>query len=178
MVGRTDEAPRRPAVVCGVDGSAQSAAAVAVAARLAGRLGARLVLAHVIDTRGVGGVRTLGGGDAVPPQLGLPTGERVLAAEALLAHMADVAGVEGAERRVVTGFAADRLADLADEEGAELIVVGSRGRGPLKAAFLGSVSSSLMGVARCPVIVVPPGATEAHVESHGPGSASASSRAA
>jgi nucleotide-binding universal stress UspA family protein len=61
----------------------------------------------------------------------------------------------------VAGFAADRLADLADEEEAEVIVVGCRGRGALKAAFLGSVSASLIGVARCPVMVVPAGANEA-----------------
>jgi nucleotide-binding universal stress UspA family protein len=117
---------------------------------------------------------TFGGGGAVTRQLVLPTGEHVRAAEALVAQMADVAGVEGTECRVVSGFAADRLADLADEEAAEMIVVGSRGRGPLKAAFLGSVSSGLMGVARCPVMVVPPGATEGYVSSHCPGSASAS----
>ena len=56
------------------------------------------------------------------------------------------------------GFPADRLADLADEEAAELVVVGSRGGGPLKAAFLGSVSTDLIAVARCPVLVVPPAA--------------------
>jgi nucleotide-binding universal stress UspA family protein len=55
------------------------------------------------------------------------------------------------------GLPAERLADLADDEDAELIVVGSRGRGRFKASFLGSVSNSLVGVARCPVLVVPPG---------------------
>ena len=43
------------------------------------------------------------------------------------------------------------------QQDAEMIVVGSRGRGAFKAAFLGSVSTSLIGVARCPVLVVPPG---------------------
>jgi nucleotide-binding universal stress UspA family protein len=67
-------------------------------------------------------------------------------------------GLEEADRRVIVGHAAEGLADLADEEGAEMIVVGSRGRGAFKAAFLGSVSTNLIGVARCPVLVVPPGA--------------------
>jgi nucleotide-binding universal stress UspA family protein len=66
-------------------------------------------------------------------------------------------GIEHVERRVVVGYAVERLADLADEESAEVIVVGSRGRGAFDAAFLGSVSTSLIGVARCPVLVVPPG---------------------
>jgi nucleotide-binding universal stress UspA family protein len=38
-----------------------------------------------------------------------------------------------------------------------LIVVGSRGRGAFKAAYLGSVSTSLVSIAR-PVLIVPPGA--------------------
>jgi nucleotide-binding universal stress UspA family protein len=85
--------------------------------------------------------------------------EQERASERLLEEMAEKAGLATAERRVCSGMAAERLADLADEVDAELIVVGSRGRGAFKAAFLGSVSTSLIGVARCPVLVVPPGAT-------------------
>jgi len=79
----------------------------------------------------------------------------------LLEQIAAEHGLGDAERRVIVGFPAERLADLADDEDAELIVVGSRGRGRFKAAFLGSVSNSLVGVARCPVLIVPPGAAEA-----------------
>jgi nucleotide-binding universal stress UspA family protein len=85
------------------------------------------------------------------------TDEHARAAAALVSRSAETAAANGAECRVAVGFAADRLADLAEEEQAELLVVGSRGRGGLKAAFLGSVSSSLIGVARCPVLVVPSG---------------------
>src|ERR687888_334827 len=82
-----------------------------------------------------------------------------------------VCGVdESADSQAALGVAARlaerldaRLADLADEEDAELIVVGSRGRGRFKAAFLGSVSNSLVGVARCPVLIVPPGAGQERV---------------
>jgi len=40
---------------------------------------------------------------------------------------------------------------------ASLIVVGSRGRGPVLGAVLGSVSRSVAARASCPVVVVPPG---------------------
>jgi nucleotide-binding universal stress UspA family protein len=82
------------------------------------------------------------------------------ASEALLQRIVADAGVDRAELRTLLGIPAERLADLADDEGADLIVVGSRGRGAFKAAFLGSVSNSLIGIARCPVLVVPPGAAE------------------
>ena len=88
------------------------------------------------------------------------TDDQEAVAKGLLTRLSAATGLERADRRVVTGYPAERLADLADEEGAELIVVGSRGRGAFKAAFLGSVSSSLIGVARCPVLVVPPGASD------------------
>jgi len=93
------------------------------------------------------------------PQPRLPAYDRQEeAARGLLTDVSEAMGLEGTDQRVVNGYPAERLADLADEEGAELIVVGSRGRGAFKAAFLGSVSTSLIGVARCPVLVVPPGA--------------------
>jgi nucleotide-binding universal stress UspA family protein len=59
--------------------------------------------------------------------------------------------------QVAEGDPADRLLDTVDEEGAELLVVGSRGRGSLSSAVLGSVSRRLATDARCPVVVVPPG---------------------
>ena len=149
-------------IVCGVDGSPDSEAGLAVAARLADRLDARLVLANVVEYvhSPYATVGALGPPAVARAPLTDVLGEQVRAGERLLEEMAEQANVEAAERRVVSGFAAERLADLADEEDAELIVVGSRGRGAFKAAFLGSVSTSLIGVARCPVLVVPPGTSE------------------
>jgi nucleotide-binding universal stress UspA family protein len=151
-------------IVCGVDGSADSEAALGVAARLAKRLEAKLVLANVAEVAlvpyaAVGGIGT--GGIAPRPMTPATREDQEEAGAQLLEQIAVEHRLNEAERRVVVGFPAERLADLADEEDAELIVVGSRGRGRFKAAFLGSVSNSLVGVARCPVLIVPPGAAEA-----------------
>jgi nucleotide-binding universal stress UspA family protein len=147
-------------IVCGVDGSVDSQAALGVAADLAARLRLRLIMANVVEpTR----APYVGAGSVAGSmsQQRLPTTERQEAvAKVLLAELSAAMRLDRADRRVVVGYAAERLADLADEERAELIVVGSRGRGAFKAAFLGSVSTSLIGVARCPVLVVPPGAAE------------------
>jgi len=145
----------RPAVVCGVDGSDGARVALRVADRLAGELEARLVVAHVVQPQST----ARGFGPTADQLATLPLDTLRASGEALLDGILDEEQLGGAERRVVVGFTADRLADLADDEGAELIVVGSRGRRRVKAAWLGSVSADLIAVARCPVLVVPPAAT-------------------
>lgn len=46
------------------------------------------------------------------------------------------------------------LLQMADDIGADLIVMGSRGLGPLKGIFMGSVSSYMVSRAKCPVLIV------------------------
>ena len=156
----TERRKMTSSIICGVDGSTASERALAVAAQLADRLDLRLVLAHVLDHAysPYAAVGPLGAGVMTRPVAMVNVEAYEEAGEQLLTRLAEEAGLAQAERRVASGFPAERLADLADEEKAEMIVVGSRGRGAFKAAFLGSVSSSLIGIARCPVLVVPPGA--------------------
>ena len=78
------------------------------------------------------------------------------AAHKLIEKILDEQQLTEAAGRVVFGVPAEQLAEIADQEQAELIVVGSRGRGSFKAAFLGSVSHEIIGLAPCPVLVVPP----------------------
>lgn len=54
-----------------------------------------------------------------------------------------------------TGDPAEMILEIAAREGADGIIVGKRGWGPLRGMLLGSVSQKLASLARCPVIVVP-----------------------
>jgi nucleotide-binding universal stress UspA family protein len=147
-------------IVCGVDGSVDAQAALGVAADMAARLRLRLIMATVVEPSHAPDPGSASFGGAMSQPRFPTTDDQEAVAKGLLTRLSAATGLERADRRVVTGYPAERLADLADEEEAELIVVGSRGRGAFRAAFLGSVSSNLIGVARCPVLVVPPGASD------------------
>ena len=46
------------------------------------------------------------------------------------------------------------LLNMAEEKKCDLIVMGSRGLGPLKGIFMGSVSSYIVSRGKCPVLIV------------------------
>ncbi len=60
---------------------------------------------------------------------------------------------DGVEAMVVEGEPGPALCELAQKVGASAIVVGSRGRGGIKRAFLGSVSDYVVRNAPCSVVV-------------------------
>ena len=79
-----------------------------------------------------------------------------------LAWRVKAGGGTVAEAHLRMGAVAEEIVGLADELGAGLIVVGSRGLGRMRRALAGSVSEGVLRRARCPVMVVrakdtPPG---------------------
>lgn len=135
-------------IVCGLDGSHVSHWAARVAAELARALDLELVLAHVADDP-----PTFPYGDNRLREL-----QRREAAKRSYTMLEEVAATlcSGAPAlRVVLGDPLELLTAMSREDEVELLVVGSRGRRPLAAAVLGSVSSRLATAAGCPVVVVP-----------------------
>jgi nucleotide-binding universal stress UspA family protein len=124
-------------IVCGVDGSAEADGAVAVAARLVAGANGRLVLANVSSAS-----------DEDRHRLSLLRRAHDPLPESVPVQM-ELLSYEGKR-------CADALRWLAVKEGAKLIAVGSRGRGSVSAAVLGSTSGALAHSASCPVLIVPP----------------------
>jgi nucleotide-binding universal stress UspA family protein len=144
---------RRGVVVCGVDGSRVAREALQTADELSRRLGMGLVVAHVVEPLPIPG-------RPWEPPGAEASAEDVAAGEALLQRECSAAGLEYVERQVLVGRPAERLAELSDDLDAVLVVVGSRGHRLVQAALVGSVSTELLGLAPCPVLVLPARAVE------------------
>jgi nucleotide-binding universal stress UspA family protein len=142
-------------IVCGVDETQHARFALLTAERFARKLGVRLVVVHVAEHV----IQPSAFMNSNTVRLATQDHRETLAGLDLVKRVIRDEGVSNAEAKALHGDPAECLADVADEERAEMIVVGSRGLGAFKAVFLGSVSNALIGVARCPVLVVPPGAT-------------------
>ncbi len=71
----------------------------------------------------------------------------------LAAAKARMAALEGVDGDAVVGLAGEELAAFSGQ--VDLLVVGSRGYGPLRSLILGSTSAHLVRHARCPLLVLP-----------------------
>ncbi|HEU0078637.1 MAG TPA: universal stress protein, partial [Longimicrobiaceae bacterium] len=78
------------------------------------------------------------------------------AVEEALARAGGCAEVEVREEVVWGGPPAREIVRLAEEDGTELLVLGTHGRGALGRALAGSVGSEVARTAPCPVLLVPP----------------------
>jgi len=63
-------------------------------------------------------------------------------------------GLASAETRILEGAAGRTICEFATEIAATAIVIGTRGRGGIRRALLGSVSDYVVRNAPCPVVVV------------------------
>jgi nucleotide-binding universal stress UspA family protein len=135
-------------IVLGLDGSEGSKLAVPVASELAERNGARVVIVHV-DERipAKGGVHPVRA-DEEQVREQLDEQARQLASQGIEVKF-DVV-------EIVLGGPAHAIEDVAEREGAELIVVGRRGHSPVAGLVLGSVTQRLLHIARRSVLAAPP----------------------
>jgi nucleotide-binding universal stress UspA family protein len=141
--------PRVRKLLLATDLSEASTAATEEAFELAGRLGASLLIVSVID----------------PGSLRLPGGRyhaRMDQVRARREALAQALVERGREEGVAVSFLVwdgdpgDMIVSAAEAEHADMVIVGSHGRGAVGRLFLGSVSEHVVRHAPCPVLVVRP----------------------
>ena len=138
-------------IVCGVYDSDGARKAARVADGLAVQLGARLVLVH---------------GTPIAPSVmyGVLFDSKAFQREVLddahrlLEEVARTCKTTEVSWRAEQGpdAPAKALERVVKEEGAEFLVVGTRGRGAMRSVLLGSVAHEMLAVSPCPVVVVSP----------------------
>lgn len=141
-------------IVAAIDFSETSDDALRVACELATSHGSELHLLHVIpDARQQAwSVEAPGLDFSALQQESLADAERMLAARTLPVPTQASAVI----RKVLTGLpAAHEIAQYAATHGADLIVVGTHGYGPVRRLVLGSVADRVIRLAPCPVLTVP-----------------------
>jgi nucleotide-binding universal stress UspA family protein len=131
----------------GYDASHEAHSALRVAADLA-----RHANAYVRATAVVAPAAPLFPGDAFRDELPITDRTSRETAEAALAHAALGFG-DHVTTELAVGSSWRALADRSGD--LDLLVVGSRGYGPLRRVFLGSTSTHLFREAACPVLVLP-----------------------
>ena len=139
-------------VLCPIDFSASSAAALQWAASWGGKAGARVTALHVVE---------------MPPEAADPPLIEYTALRDRLtrdAHqtMADtlpgsIRQLERFEELVTVGRPAAEILRLAEARSTDLIVMGVRGRSAVDLAFFGSTTHQVVRRAACPVLAVHPG---------------------
>lgn len=133
------------------DFSANSAPAGQLAVDYAKAFGAQLLIVHVVDTAGLPSFV-----DWVGEELDQLVRKTQDSAEARLSSLAEECRATVKEVRTLCrlGRGAKEIVSLAEQEAADLIVLGTHGRTGVKHLVMGSVARSVLKTAHRPVLIV------------------------
>jgi nucleotide-binding universal stress UspA family protein len=150
-------------ILLATDGSSEAELATQTAVDLAQKSGSELHVIHVLDVAQI----AMGAAVTTDPMMGLEELDPIL--EERLEQLAEQRGKEVldteverarsaggtvAQAHLKMGGVAREIVHLAEDLGAGLIVMGSRGHGGIRRALMGSVSDSVVRHAHCPVLMV------------------------
>jgi nucleotide-binding universal stress UspA family protein len=171
-------------IVVPTDGSAHAKKAIDLAADMAGKYGARMVILHVMMRHtSESDIEILSKENAMPASLeekfkdlresylemaaaSYDAGPiAILVPDEILAEVgnlvldnarqrAESKGVKDVTTQLIDGPAADKIVAAAEKESADMIVMGSRGLGNLTGMLMGSVSHKVSHLAKCTVVAV------------------------
>ena len=145
-------------ILLATDGSPEADRAARAAVELSEKTGSELYMAHAAPMPGIHAMPELA---AYVPEAAFGELKGIAEREGQKVLEEQVQKVEGAGGRVAgsylrIGRSDEMIVGLAEEMGAGLIVMGSRGYGSLRRVLMGSVSDSVVRHAHCPVLVVRP----------------------
>lgn len=136
-------------IVIATDGSPSAQEAVGVGIELAAEQGAAVTFVHVLPADEFVVAARMG---HIPKAHHVDMDESEVALREAAAA-AETAGVTYTLERI-SGDTVDEIVAVADSAEADMLVIGSRGRGPVTSALLGSVSKGVLGESRRPVLIV------------------------
>ena len=137
-------------IIVPVDFSDCSLAGLKYAIRMAGEVGARIILLHVADL----GPVMMSTGDYGSPAHTKAARRRCGDQMETFLKRVDLNGVP-VDTSAVAGYCPDAIYQAAAKEDADLIVISTHGRTGLRHALLGSVAETTVRHSPCPVLVVP-----------------------
>lgn len=143
-------------IICPVDFSEPSDAALKSAVELAEQYSASIILVHAINeidpTPSPSYTLTHHIMDQIPQIMGQMTENAHKAMQDLIKN--HVEERIPSEHRVVIGDPAEIIVELAENEAADLIVMSTHGRSGIKGLFFGSVAEKVVRSAACPVLTM------------------------
>ena len=141
-------------IVWATDGSALADSALPFVTELASANGSRIVVFHANELFRGG---RLSGGPVLADEAELQAKIEKQVSSLRDAGFFTELKVEASYRHRIPQL----IADAASESNADVIVIGTHGRGLAGTALLGSVAKGLLHVAPCPVLAIPPARTPA-----------------
>ena len=144
-------------ILVGVDGSESALRAVSLGGTLSQTFDAQLVLVHVVQISAIAeqaiNMSATEHLKENPKSIMEKLSQEVLEKARRQANEAGVRD-DHIEKITVDGDQARQLIQIAERQNADLIIVGSRGRGRLEGLLLGSVSQKVAALAPCPCLIV------------------------
>jgi nucleotide-binding universal stress UspA family protein len=134
-------------ILCPIDLSDASRQALDYAVELARWYESTITILHVDDSRGLRGPAADRGDTTLRP---------TVADEVDAFCRPWTAAVERVEVLLSAGHVVSEIAAISDRLPADLLVLGTHGRGGFERLWLGSVSEKVLRKVRCPVLTVPP----------------------
>lgn len=140
-------------ILVAIDGSEQAAKAALHGAELAVKLGAELILLHVVPI-------LPSYASISPDQLGIVhqdiTKEYYKQGREILNQArTELANYDiNISSEISVGHPADEICKMAENCGCDLLIMGSRGLGQIKSYLMGSVSNRVCRLVACPVLIM------------------------